>query len=142
MDTLFVTTEYDEPLSEERMATIRKDLPGICQISSEQEVNALEAERKSIKIMQAKFMVNKIGEVYDKIGKVYDGIISEIVRFGIFVEIVDFLVEGLIHIKELAGENCFHDESNYRLIGKTTGNIYRLGDRLKIQVIKVIPEEK
>ena len=95
----------------------------------------MEAERESINIMQAKFMVNKMGESYD-------GIISGIVPFGIFVEIVDYLVEGLVHIKDLAGDYYIHDEPNYRLIGQKTGKTYRLGDRVKIQVVKVVPEQK
>lgn len=127
--------EYANTPDDKRIAAIRRNLPEICKISSEQEVNALEAERESIKIMQAKFMVDKIGEEYS-------GVISGIVPFGIFVEIVDYLVEGLIHIKELVGDYYIHDEPNYRLIGQTTGKTYRLGDRVRIQVTKVIPEEK
>ena len=127
--------EYAEFPSEKRIAKIKSKLPEVCRISNEQEINALEAERESIKIMQAKFMVNKMGESYD-------GIISGIVPFGIFVEIVDYLVEGLVHIKDLAGDYYIHDEPNYRLIGQKTGKTYRLGDRVKIQVVKVVPEQK
>jgi len=126
--------EYSEQPKKERLSKLKQSLPEICKISTDQEINAQEAERKSIKIKQAEFMVDKLGEIYD-------GVISGIVPFGIFVEITDFLVDGLIHVKDLGSDYFIHDESNFRLIGKTTGNVYRLGDKLKVQVIRVKPVE-
>jgi ribonuclease R len=127
--------EYAEKPSDQRISDLREGLPRICEISSDQEINAMQAERESVKMMQTKFMVDKLGEEYD-------GVISGIVPFGIFVEIVDFMVEGLVHVKDLAGDYYIHDEANYRLVGQTTGKTYRLGDRVKIQVIRVVPEER
>ncbi|MEE9169241.1 MAG: S1 RNA-binding domain-containing protein, partial [bacterium] len=127
--------EYAGKPSDQRISDLRDGLPRICEISSDQEINAMQAERESVKMMQTKFMTDKLGEEYD-------GVISGIVPFGIFVEIVDFMVEGLVHVKDLAGDYYIHDETNYRLVGQTTGKTYRLGDRVKIQVIRVVPEER
>jgi ribonuclease R len=126
--------EYEKQPSPDRFSQLKHALPDICRISTDQEINAQEAERRSIKIKQAEFMVDKLGEIYE-------GIISGIVAFGIFVEITDFLVDGLVHVKDLGSDYYIHDESNYRLIGKTTGKVYRLGDRVKVQVIRVNPGE-
>ena len=117
------------------LARIKKQLPKICTIASDQESNAQEAERQSIKIKQTEFMADKLGEDYA-------GIISGIVAFGIFVEIVDFLVDGLVHVKDLTSDYYIFDEPNYRLIGKTTGRIYRLGDQVTVKVVRVVPEKR
>jgi ribonuclease R len=126
--------EYGEPPKQERLSKLKQTLPEICRISTDQEINAQGAERKSIKIKQAEFMVDNLGEIFD-------GVISGIVPFGIFVEITDFLVDGLVHVKDLGSDYFLHDESNFRLIGKTTGKVYRLGDKLKVKVVRVNPAE-
>ncbi|HHM23697.1 MAG TPA: RNB domain-containing ribonuclease, partial [Bacteroidetes bacterium] len=127
--------EYAGEPAEKRLSYLREHLPAVCQIASDREVKAMEAERESVKIKQTEFMADKVGEVYD-------GVISGIVPFGIFVEIVDYLVEGLVHVRDLAGDYYIHDEANYRLIGRTTGKVYRLGDKVKVQVVRVVPDER
>lgn len=127
--------EYSGTPSRDRISELQERLSSACQIASEREVNALEAERESVKLMQAKFMSDKLGEVYE-------GVISGIVPFGIFVEITDYLIEGLIHVKDLVGDYYIHDEAKYRLVGQTTRKTYRIGDRVKVQVMRVVPEEK
>ena len=76
------------------------------------------------------------------LGDEFDGIISGVTSFGIFVEITDLLVEGLVHISDLADDFYFHDEKNYRLIGQHTQKIYRLGDPVKVRVVKVDTDER
>ncbi len=127
--------EYSTKPEEAGLTRIKNQLPEICNIASDQESNAQEAERQSIKLKQTEFMVDKLGEVYA-------GIISGIVSFGIFVEIIDFLVDGLVHVKDLTSDYYIFDEPNYRLIGKTTGRIYRLGDQVTVKVVRVIPKKR
>ncbi len=127
--------EYANSPTVRQLQKLEDSLPEICRIASEQEIAAMEAERQSVKIKQAEFMADKLGEVYD-------GIISGIVSFGVFIEIVDYLVEGLVHVKDLTSDYYVYDEQNYRLIGKTTGKVYRLGDRVKVKVIRAVPEER
>ncbi|HDL17992.1 MAG TPA: ribonuclease R [Bacteroidetes bacterium] len=127
--------EYAGQPAEERLAQLRLELPEICRIATDQEINAMEAERRSIKMKKVEFMTDKLGEEYN-------GIISGIVPFGIFVEIVDYLIDGLVHVKDLTSDYYIYDEANFRLVGKTSGVVYRLGDRVKIKVIRVVPEER
>ncbi len=108
-------------------------LSEICEIATAREITAQEAERESIKAKQVEFMEERIGEEFD-------GIISGITPFGIFVEIAAYLVEGLVHIKDLDDDTYVHDEKHYRLIGKNRNKIYRLGDPVRVKVVRVLRE--
>jgi len=103
--------------------------------SSEREQVAASAERGSIKYKQAEYME-------DKIGKTFFGIISGVVKWGIYVEEEKTKSEGLIHIKNLEDDYYLLDEKNYCLIGEKTKKKYRLGDRIKIRVKNVDLEKK
>ena len=111
-----------------------KKLDKICKQASEREVVALEAERASTKLKQAEFMAQHIGEEYD-------GIISGVVHFGIFVEIPQYLVEGLVHITDLDDDYYIFDEQMFTLIGQSKGQTYRIGDPVRIKVVKVDTDE-
>ena len=97
--------------------------------SSEREKVATKVERDSIDLKKAEYMQDKIGEIYD-------GIISSVTNFGIFVELEN-TVEGLIRFENL-GENEYfiYDDMHKHLIGERTNKIYKLGDKIKVQVIE------
>ena len=61
--------------------------------------------------------------------------------FGIFVELTDTLVEGLVHIKNLDDDFYLYDEKTYRLVGRDTNRLLRLGDEVTIKVEQVNLEE-
>jgi ribonuclease R len=61
--------------------------------------------------------------------------------FGIFVELMDTLVEGLVHIKDLDDDYYIYDERTYTLVGRDTDRILRLGDEVRIRVARVNQEE-
>lgn len=107
----------------------KKKFEGYCQHSSEMEQLATEAERASIKYKQVEFM-------QDKVGQVFDGIISGVSEFGIFVEIIENKCEGLVAIRELVDDFYEYDDENYWLIGRHNGNIYQLGDKVKVEVLR------
>lgn len=107
----------------------KKKFEEYCQHSSEMEQLATEAERASIKYKQVEFM-------QDKLGQEFDGIISGVSEFGIFVEIIENKCEGLVAIRELLDDFYEYDEENYWLIGKHNGNIYQLGDKVKVEVLR------
>ncbi|MBN2689275.1 MAG: ribonuclease R [Gammaproteobacteria bacterium] len=73
----------------------------------------------------------------DKIGKRYVGTISNVCNFGLFVELKDVYVEGLIHIATLTDDHYKFDQIKYRLIGGRTKKRYSLGDKINIIVAKV-----
>ena len=126
--------EYRHKVKPERKMILREQLPEVCKIASEQEIRALEAERKSVKMKQVEFMA-------DKLGKEYSGVISGVVPFGIFVELEETLVEGLVHVKDLPEDYYIHDEKKFAMVGKHTGTTFRLGDQVRVRVARVKPEE-
>ncbi|MDZ7267162.1 MAG: ribonuclease R [candidate division KSB1 bacterium] len=105
------------------------------QKASERELVALEAERASIKMKQVEFMASFLGEEFD-------GLISGVVAFGIFVEIPQFMVEGLVHISDLEDDYYVFEEKAYRLKGQNSGRVYRLGDPVRVKVVKVDVSER
>ncbi|MFQ5627749.1 MAG: ribonuclease R [bacterium] len=118
---------------------LRKGLTGkleaISQQTSERESLAQEAERASIKMKQVEFMASRLGEEFD-------GVISGVVHFGIFVEITAFLVEGLVHISDLHDDFYTFDEKAKTLEGTSTGEMFRLGDHVRIKIVRVDTDER
>lgn len=96
--------------------------------SSEKEKIAQKAERESVDLKKAEYMENKIGEVYE-------GIISGVTQFGVFVELEN-TVEGLIKFENLGNEYFIYDDAHKQLIGEHTKTIYKMGDKITIQVIE------
>lgn len=73
----------------------------------------------------------------DKVGEEFQGTISGITGFGIFVELKDVYVEGLIHISTLPNDYYRFDSVKHMLIGERTGKKFRLGDPIQIKVVRV-----
>jgi ribonuclease R len=97
---------------------------------SQMEIQAAEAERASIKFKQCEYFAERIGSVIE-------GRISGVTEWGIFVEDSVTKAEGMIHVRDIPNDYYFFEEKNYRLVGKTHGNIYRLGDNVKAVVATV-----
>lgn len=97
---------------------------------STMEYEAVKAERLSIKQKQAEYLSKHIGNVYE-------GIIVSVKDFGLFVELIDNKIEGLIHIKNINDDHYKYEENKYRLIGKHNGKIYQIGDKVNIVVNNV-----
>ena len=94
------------------------------------ERRADEATRDAIDWLKCEYMQDKIGEEFD-------GIITGVTNFGVFVELNEVYVEGLVHVTAL-GEDYFHyDHVNHRLYGERTRQIYRLADKLRVRVVRV-----
>lgn len=96
--------------------------------SSEKEKIAQKAERESIDLKKAEYMQDKIGEVYE-------GIVSGVTQFGIFVELEN-TVEGLIRFENLGNEYFIYDDAHKQLIGEHTNTVYKMGDKITVQVIE------
>ncbi|MCC7403877.1 MAG: ribonuclease R [Bdellovibrionales bacterium] len=94
---------------------------------SAREQRAVKAERQVIAIKKARFMTQHIGEVFE-------GTISSVAKFGIFVILRQFDVDGLVRIEQLPQRDLFFDEETLRLIGKKSGVSYKIGDPMKVQV--------
>ncbi len=94
---------------------------------SNRERTATEAERASIKYKQTEFLT-------DRIGQAFNGIISGIIEPGIFVELEDNLCEGFVPVHSIDADYYAYDEKSYSLVGKDTGEVLRLGDRVRVEV--------
>ncbi len=92
---------------------------------SEREKAATEAERESVKLKQIEYLQDHVGETFD-------GVISGVAKFGLFVEISDVLVEGLVHVRELGRDFFEYDERSYALVGKSSGKRYKPGDPMRV----------
>ena len=96
---------------------------------SEQENNAVKAERDSIKFMQIKFMQNKIGESFN-------GIISGVSDWGIYVELEENKCEGMVYVKDINDDKYYYSSEEASLIGKKNKKKYQLGDSITVEVKK------
>ena len=102
---------------------------------SANERRADDATRDVVSWLKCEYMMDKIGEEFS-------GIISAVTSFGFFVELADIYVEGLVHISNL-GQDYFHfDPTSHQLKGERTNTNYRLGDTVKIRVVRVDLDEK
>ncbi|MEG1914671.1 MAG: ribonuclease R [Acidaminococcaceae bacterium] len=103
------------------------------QHSSLRERAAAEAERATVDLKKTEYMAAHIGEEFE-------GTISGVTAFGMFVELANG-VEGLVHISSLSDDYYEFMETQYSLIGEHKRKVYRLGDKVKIEVLQVnIPE--
>jgi ribonuclease R len=105
----------------------RDALESLCEHSSEREVVAAEAERASIKYKMVEYMA-------DKIGQEFDGHISGMSEWGIFVELEDSIVEGMVAMRDITGDYYRFDEARYEVYGHSTGNTFTLGDKVRVKV--------
>jgi len=113
----------------------KEDFSQEAQHLSQRERVAMEAEREILKRYRVKFME-------ERVGKQFNGFISGVTPFGFFVELEEFFVEGLVPIRNLPDDYFLYDERGYRLIGKRSKKIFRIGDRVRIVVDKVNPERQ
>ena len=127
--------EYSRVISEGRRRELVERLPSLAKHTSAMERVAMEAERAGVKVMQLEYMKRHLGDEFA-------GIVSGVTRYGLFVEINDLLVEGMIHVRDLEDDFYGYDEKKYALIGRRTGKQYRLGDAVHLKVIRVNPEER
>ena len=102
--------------------------------SSEREKIATEVEREALKMKMAEYMEERIGEEYD-------AIISSITSFGVFAELEN-TIEGLIRFENLGDEYFIYDEERKIIIGEITNKTYKIGDKIRIRVIRASKELK
>lgn len=103
--------------------------------TSTRERVAMEAERDIVELKKLQFMQGKIGEEFD-------GFVAGVAGFGLFVELSEVFVEGLVHISTLIDDLYQFDDSNHALIGRRTGRTLRIGDPARIRVVAVNPQAR
>jgi ribonuclease R len=127
--------EYATTPTPARLAHFREIMPDVARHSSDRERVATEAERESIKVMQIEYMKRHIGDEFE-------GVITGVTDFGLFVELRDLLVQGLVHVRDLDDDYYLFDEKQYALRGRSRGRQYRLGDSVRVRTLSVNPESR
>ena len=120
-------------ITDEKIRHFEEVLPPICLHASERERASIECEREVESLKMAEYMESHIGEEYD-------GMISGITNFGMFVQL-DNLIEGLIPLLSL-NELYIYDQKREMLIGSNTHKMFKVGDKLKVRVVKASKEER
>lgn len=116
-------------VSENTLAKEAEELPEIAEHSSKMERRAVEAERETDELKKTEFMVDKVGERFL-------GIISSVTNFGMFIELPN-TIEGLVHVSAMKGDYFKFHQNQLAMIGERTGQVYRIGDEVEIEVTKV-----
>ncbi len=114
---------------------LRNQLKNVCQQATKMERLAQEAERESVKLKQAEYISKYVGETFT-------GLVSGVMAFGVFVELHETFIEGLVAITELTDDFYIYDEDTYSLIGRDTSQQIRLGDEVRIRVQNVDMEHR
>ena len=122
------------PLSAERREQLMQLLPKIAADSSDRERAATEAERESVDMKTAEYMVQFIGEEFP-------ATIAGVTSFGFFVELENG-VEGLVHISSLEDDYYQYKEEQHCLLGDRLKNRYRLGDAVTVRLARANPIDR
>lgn len=78
----------------------------------------------------------------DRVGEVYEGNISGVTGFGLFIELSEIYIEGLVHVTSLSNDYYQFDATGHRLTGERSRKVYRLGDKVNVKVVRVDLDEK
>ncbi len=112
-----------------------EELPEIARHTSEMERRADDAERELLQWKKVKFMADKVGDEFE-------GYVTGVAAFGLFIELIEHFVEGMVHVSTMADDYYRFVENAHLLRGENTQKIYRLGDKVKVQVIRVNMEQR
>jgi ribonuclease R len=105
-------------------------LPEIARHTSDTERRAQDAERELVQWKKVRFMSDKVGDEFH-------GYITGVAPFGLFVELIEHFVEGLVHVASMADDFYRFDQAAYALRGENTRKVYRLGEKVHVQVVRV-----
>jgi len=118
--------ELTEEVREERAG----ELPEMARHTSEMERRADDAERELLQWKKVKFMADKVGDEFE-------GYVTGVAAFGLFVQLIEHYVEGLVHVSTMANDYYRFLDGAHMLRGENTQKVYRLGDKVTVQVIRV-----
>ncbi len=123
------------PITDARRGELEEELPETARHTSEMERRADEAERELLQWKKVRFMADKVGDEYE-------GYITGVAPYGLFIELIEHYVEGLVHISSMADDYYRFVEQQHVLRGENTKKIYRLGDKVLVQVVRVDMERR
>ncbi len=103
--------------------------------SSQREMEAVTAERDSIKFKQVEYLMNKVGETFT-------GVITGVTDWGLYVQESTCLADGMVRLASIKSDYFEHEASKYRIKGQKTGKIYQLGDPVTVKLINADKEAR
>jgi ribonuclease R len=118
------------PLHGSRLEQIERDHPLMAQQSSDRERRAEEADREVLEWKKVIFMRDKVGEEYT-------GIVTGVAPFGLFVELDEIFVQGLVPVATIGGDYWRYHDRAHRMIGESSSRELRLADRVKVRVERI-----
>ncbi|HVG69803.1 MAG TPA: ribonuclease R [Vicinamibacterales bacterium] len=122
-------------LASARREELEDDLPETAKHTSEMERRADEAERELLQWKKVRFMADKVGDEFE-------GYITGVAPYGLFVELIEHYVEGMVHVSSMADDYYRFIEQQHVLRGENTKKVYRLGDKVAVQVVRVDMERR
>lgn len=111
------------------------DMQALGEHCSMAERRADDASRDVTAWLKCEYMQEHVGEVFD-------GIITAVTNFGLFVELSDIYIEGLVHVTALTNDYYRYDPVRHRLTGESSGRTFRLADSIRVKVVRVDLDER
>jgi ribonuclease R len=122
-------------LLEGRATPTEVELSSVAEECSQSERRAADAERELVEWKKVKFMVERVGEEFA-------GLIISATRFGLFVELEDLFVEGLIPIDTLPGDRYAYQENVRKIVGQRSRREFSIGDNVRVTLDRVDAAER
>ncbi len=121
-------------LSKKQREKLEQLMPVYAEQSSARELVAEEAERETVELKKVEYIQQFLGEVFE-------GIVVSVTNFGMFVSLPNG-IEGLVHVSMMTDDYYHFDERNYTLVGENTGKVYRIGEQVRVRLIRASVEER
>lgn len=118
----------------QRREKLKTLLPEWADLASKRERIAVEAERETTEMKEIEYMAGFVGQVFD-------GVISGVTSFGIFVEL-DNGVEGLVHVSSMQNDYYSYSEEQCSMVGERSGECFRLGDPIRVELVRANVEDR
>lgn len=110
-----------------REAHWKHELTGLTTHASKRERIAVDAEREFLDVQKVRLMEPRVGETFN-------GVISSVTNFGLFVQLQEFFVEGLVHVTTLGNDYFVYDEARMTLRGQRSGRTFMMGQKVQIKL--------
>jgi ribonuclease R len=104
-------------------------------ITSAHERRAEEATRDVEAWLKCEYMESRTGQQFD-------GVITGVTNFGLFVQISELLIDGLVHVTSLANDYYHYEPASQQLVGERSGEKFRLGEAMRVKVQRVDMETR
>ncbi len=121
-------------LAAERLEVLEQQMSDNALQSSKRELVAEEAERETVDLKKVEYIRQFMGEIFD-------GFVSSVTNFGMFIALPNG-IEGLVHVSSMADDYYLFDDKNYTLSGEHTRKVFKIGDKLRVQLVRASLEDR